>query len=447
MVAWNTITPEITTAANPALGHRVAIVAGARTPLAKMGTALRDVHVTDLAKRVFQEALYRANWRADRLDEVMLGNVVMPADAANPARVAALWAGVPRQVPGLSLQRNCASGMEAIAEAVLRIRGGQGEAILAGGAESMSNIPLLLPGEAMEPVSQLARARGAWKRASAAARLRPRHFKPIAGLELGLTDPTCGMIMGKTAEVLVQEFGISRGEQDEYALQSHQKATAAWAAGRFEDEIVPVYAPANGRLDPVTTDIGPRANQTIEALAKLKPIFDRRDGSVTVGNSCQVTDGACAVLVMDADRAKSEGLEVLGYVRAYACCGLDPARMGLGPVFAIDQLLRQTGLNLGDVPLFEINEAFAGQVLACLKAMASARFACEHLGRKEAIGTLDPARLNVNGGAIALGHPVGATGTRIVLTLLLEMRRRNVDRGIAALCIGGGQGAAMLLER
>jgi acetyl-CoA C-acetyltransferase/acetyl-CoA acyltransferase len=291
----------------------------------------------------------------------------------------------------------------------------------------------------------LGRARGIWQRAKAIAALRPRHFKPIAGLECGLTDPTNGMIMGKTAELLAQEFGISRREQDEFALLSHRRACSAIDAGKFNDEIVPVYAGRN--FEPVAADVGPRASQTLEALAKLKPIFDRRDGTVTVGNSCQVTDGAAAVLVADPELAKAEGLDALGYIRSYAYAGLDPARMGLGPVFAIDKLLRQTGLSVNDVELWEMNEAFAAQVLACLKAMGSRQFAAEHLGRSEALGEIDPQSLNVNGGAIALGHPVGATGTRIVLTLLHEMRRRNVHFGVAALCVGGGQGAAILLER
>lgn len=426
-------------------GARVAIVSGVRTPFARLGGPLRDVPVADLAKTVFQEALYRGHWPAERLDEVVLGNVVMPVDAINPARVAALWAGVPHHVPALTVQRNCASGMEAIAEAAGRIRVGEGQVMLAGGAESMSAIPLLFPAESREPFGRMARARSALQRAAAVATFRPRHFRPVVALEKGLTDPTCGMIMGKTAEVLAQEFGISRAEQDAFALRSHQRATAAEAAGRFKEEIVPIYAGEG--FEPVTADVGPRANQSMEALAKLKPIFDRRDGTVTVGNSCQVTDGAAAVLTMDADLAKAEGLEALGYVRAYAYAGLDPARMGLGPVYAIDQLLRKTGLSLSDIPLFEINEAFAAQVLACLKAMASHQFAAEHLNRTEPLGQIDEDRLNVNGGAIALGHPVGATGARLVLTLLLEMRRRDVDLGVAALCVGGGQGAAILLER
>jgi acetyl-CoA C-acetyltransferase/acetyl-CoA acyltransferase len=419
--------------------------------MAKAGTAFKNVHVTDLARVAIREVLYRAGVGAEQLDEVILGNVVLPVDATNPARVAALWAGVPHSVPALTLQRNCASGLEAVAEADRRLRLSTsdegGKFILAGGAESMSTIPLLFPNETMVPMERMLRARGAMQKLSAMTTLRPRHFKPIAGLEVGLTDPTCDMIMGKTAELLASEFGISRREQDEFALRSHQRAVAAAAAGRFKGEITPVYTPSKGGFEAVTEDVGPRAGQTIEALAKLKPIFDRRDGTVTVGNACQVTDGAVALLMTDEHHAAAEGLEVMGYVRSYACVGLDPARMGLGPVFAIDKLLRQTGLTLSDVPLIEINEAFAAQVLACVRAMASDSFCQEHLGRTSAIGEIDMDRLNVNGGAIALGHPVGATGSRLVLTLLHEMKRRDVDLAIAALCVGGGQGAAMLLER
>ena len=253
----------------------------------------------------------------------------------------------------------------------------------------MSTIPLLFPNETMVPMERMYRAKGAMQRLAAMATLRPRHFKPIAGLEVGLTDPTCDMIMGKTAELLASEFGISRREQDEFALRSHQRAAAAQAAVRFKDEITPVYVPAKGGFEAATEDIGPRANQTMEALTKLKPIFDRRDGTVTVGNACQVTDGAVALLMTDEHYARAEGIEVMGYVRSYACVGLDPARMGLGPVYAIDKLLRQTGLSLSDVPLIEINEAFAAQVLACVKAMGSDSFCQEHLGRVSAIGEID----------------------------------------------------------
>ena len=436
---------------------RAAIVGGVRTPMAKAGTAFRSVHVTELARTAFQQVLYRTGVNPDQLDEVLLGNVVLPVDATNPARVSALWAGIPHAVPALTLQRNCASGLEAVAEAAMRVVNaarrreslGEGGArfLLAGGAESMSTIPLLFPNETLTPMERMYRAKGPVQKLGAIASLRPRHFTPVAGLEIGLTDPTVDMIMGKTAELLASEFGLSRKEQDEFALRSHQRAAAAQAAGRFKDEIVPMYVPGKGGFEAVVDDVGPRAGQTMEALGKLKPIFDRRDGTVTVGNACQVTDGAVALLMTDEEQAHAEGMEVLGYVRSYACVGLDPARMGLGPVYAIDKLLRQTGLSLSDVPLVEINEAFAAQVLACLRAMASDKFCQDQLGRTSAIGELDMERLNVNGGAIALGHPVGATGARLVLTLLHEMRRRDVDMAIAALCVGGGQGAAMLIER
>ena len=443
--------PSLHAYGSPVGAARAAIVAGVRTPLAQAGTAFRNVHVTDLARRAIQEVLYRANLRPDRLDEVILGNVVMPVDATNPARVSALWAGVPHHVPALTVQRNCASGLEAVADAADKLassrRHSSGKFILAGGAESMSTIPLLFPNETLEPMGAMLRAKTLWQKSAVFASMRPRHFKPIAGLEVGLTDPTCDMIMGKTAELLASEFAVTRSEQDAFALRSHQLAAAAQAAGRFKDEITPVYVPAKGGFEAVSEDVGPRAGQTMEALAKLKPIFDRRDGSVTVGNACQITDGAVALLMTDEDHARSEGMEVMGYVRAYACVGLDQSRMGLGPVYAIAKLLKDTGLALSDVPLIEINEAFAAQVLACVRAMGSDKFCQEHLGRSRAMGEIDMNRLNVNGGGIALGHPVGATGARLVLTLLHEMKRRNVDLAITSLCVGGGQGAAMLLER
>ncbi len=430
---------------------RVAVLGGVRTPLVKAGANFKSMHVTELARIVMQEALYRTGLRADQLDEVILGNVCMPADATNPARVAALWAGVPDEVPAFTVQRNCASGMEAVAEAAQRIRANRGEEhspiILAGGAESMSTIPLLFPQSTLGPMAKMARAKTLFQRMGAIGSLRPRHFKPIAGLEVGLTDPTNEMIMGKTAELLASEFGISRKEQDEFALRSHHKAAAAMASGRFKEEIVPVYVPGREGFEAVTEDVGPRATQTLEALAKLKPIFDRKDGTVTVGNACQITDGAAALVLTDPDYASSEGHEVLGYVKSYAAVGCDPARMGLGPVYAINKLLKQTGLSLSDIPLIEINEAFAAQVLACLKAMCSTDFARQHLNQEHPVGEIDLEKLNVNGGGIALGHPVGTTGARLVLTLLHEMHQRDVDLGIAALCVGGGQGAAILLER
>ncbi|MBI1372509.1 MAG: acetyl-CoA C-acyltransferase [Phycisphaera sp.] len=423
----------------------IAVVGGVRTPLAKAGTALKSVHVTELARTAMAETLYRTGWPAARLDEVLLGNVVMPADATNPARVAAIEAGVPLSIPAMTVQRNCASGMEAVAIAASRINSGAATAMLAGGAESMSLVPMMFPDDASEPIANIAKARGVMQKLRAVTALRPRHFAPRSGLLMGLTDPTCGMIMGKTAEVLAHEFDIDRDAQDAYAVESHRRACRAIAGDVFADRIVPMYV--GKRHEPIVADVGPRDGQSMEALAKLKPIFDRRDGSVTVGNACQVTDGAAMMLVVDGDVARAEGLDVLGFVRSYVTVGLDPARMGLGPVFAIDRMLNETGVDLHNIDLFEINEAFAAQVLACLKALSSDAFCREKLGRAEAIGEIDPERLNVNGGAIALGHPVGATGARIVLDLLLEMQRRDVEFGLATLCVGGGQGAAMLLQR
>ncbi len=423
----------------------VAVVGGVRTPFAKAGTALSGTHVTELARTAMQEVLYRTGWPSSRVDEVVMGNVVMPADATNPARVAALYAGIPESVPALTVQRNCASGMEAIGQAAARIQNKQVSAALVAGAESMSTVPLMLPVETLAPMTRLMKAKTPWQKLGAIAGFRPKHFKMVSGLEQGLTDPTCGMIMGKTAEVLAHEFAISRAEQDQFALASHQKATAAIEGGHFEDHMVTVYA--GDRCKPVSADIGPRANQTMEALAKLRPIFDRRDGSVTTGNACQITDGAVAELMVDGELARAEGMEVLGYVRGYATAALDPRRMGLGPVFAIDRLLSATGMTLDQIGLIEINEAFAVQVIACLKAMASDAFCQKHLGRSGAIGQVDTDRLNIDGGAIALGHPVGATGARIVLSLLHAMRREGVEYGIASLCVGGGQGTAVLLQR
>ena len=425
--------------------HKVAIIAGARTPLAKVGTALKDMPMTELAKAVIQETLHRQAWPVDEIDEVIIGNVVMPADAANPARVAALQAGIPPAVPALTVQRNCASGMEAIVQASSLIRSRHAQVVLAGGAESMSSIPLMFPLETLEPITRLAKARTFRQKLTALANFRPRHFKPVPALLLGLTDPLCNMIMGKTAEVLAHEFNITRSEQDEFSLQSHRKAVHATKNGHFDGQIFTIYA--GKRFKPVTQDIGPREEQTLAALGKLKPIFDRRDGTVTVGNSCQITDGAAAVLIVDDQIAHAGGHEPLGYIRATANVGLDPSHMGLGPVYAINKVLMKAGLELSDIGLFEINEAFAAQVLACLKAANSNSFCREHFGRNRPLGEVDQACLNVNGGAIALGHPVGASGTRIVLNLILEMKKRNVQYGIASLCVAGGQGAAILMER
>jgi acetyl-CoA C-acetyltransferase/acetyl-CoA acyltransferase len=420
----------------------IAILEGIRTPFAKAFGPLATLPAQDLGVLVTRSVLERASLRPEQIDQVVFGTVAVPADAANIARVIALTAGIPQDRIAHTVQRNCASGMEAITTAAQLIQLHEAKVVLAGGTESMSQIPLLYDSEATDLFLRLGRARTLGQRLSTILRFRPRHFRPVVGVKLGLTDPVSGLIMGETAEVLAEDFAISRKEQDEYALESHRRAVAAEKSGCLCEEIVPVPTHANGE---VRQDFGPRADQSLEALAKLKPYF-REGGTVTVGNSCSVTDGAGAVVVMGGEAARAEGRKPLGYLRAFSYAGCDPRRMGLGPIFATNKLLERTGLGLKDVDLIEMNEAFAAQIIANERAFASRTFAQEQLGRSEPLGVLERARFNINGGAIALGHPVGATGARLVITVLKQLKRRGLHRGLATLCVGGGQGAALLLE-
>ncbi len=426
------------------ISERLAVIEGVRTPFAKAGGELKDLAAQDLGQVAFSEALSRSGIAAKEIDEVIVGCVGQPAEAMNIARVIALYCGLDQQVPAVTVHRNCASGMESITSGWEKIRAGQARIVLAGGAESMSNLPLLYGREMTALFADLSRSKSLLQTLKVLSRFRLRFLKPIIGVQLGLTDPVSGMIMGDTAEVLAREFHISRQDQDAYALESHQKACAA--APRLKEEIVPVPLPPK-YTQVLTKDMGPRDNQSMEALQKLKPFFDRHNGTVTVGNACPITDGAAAVVLMSESQARDMGLAPLGYVRAYAYAGLDPARMGLGPVYATHKMLRSTGFRLKDFDLVEVNEAFAAQVLACEKAFGSESFSKEHLGLLGSLGSLDMRKVNVNGGAIALGHPVGTTGTRLVLTLLKELGRRGLQHGLATLCVGGGQGAALHLEK
>lgn len=425
--------------------NRTAIIEGVRTPMAKAGTALKDTQADDLAAHVLREVMRRSAVPPDDIEEVILGNVAQPAHAANISRVAALKAGIPVSVPAQTVHRNCSSGMQSITAAMDKIEAGRGDVFLAGGTESMSSIPLIFDKEYTSFMGRLMKAKTIGARIKTLLQFRPRMLKPVIGLVQGLTDPVSGLIMGLTAENLAREFQISREEQDEFSLQSHLRAVKAQEQGIFEDEIAPI--PSWPKFKAVITqDIGPRANQSIEMLTKLKPYFDRRNGTVTVGNSSQVTDGAAALLLMSEKAAKDRSLEPLGYLRDYAYASLEPERMGLGPVYATARLMDSSGVTMKDINYVEINEAFAAQVLACCRAFDSDDFAKTFLGRTSRLGAVDPDDLNANGGAIALGHPVGMTGTRIVLHTLKELRRRKQNTGLAALCVGGGQGAAVLLE-
>lgn len=427
--------------------HRLpplAVVAGVRTPFAKAYTALADVPADTLGRVAVEAAVARSGFSLDRVDEVVIGNVAGPAESSNIARVIALRAGIPQDRPAHTVNRNCASGMESVFSAWQILNEGRARTIVAGGAESMSQVPLLWRREMQQWLFAFRKA--AWtERLKLLSRLRPSFFEPVPGLELGLTDPVCGLNMGETAEVLAREFNISREEQDAFALASHERASAAWERGFFAGEVIPVPLPG-GEKPPVGRDVGPRREQTLAALAKLRPLFDK-GGTVTAGNSCPITDGAAALTLVSAERAAEEGLKPLGYVRGYAIAGCDPRRMGLGPVYAIRKLLASSGLSLRDFELFEINEAFAAQVLSCLKALASRTFAEREWGGTDPIGEIDPERLNIHGGAIALGHPVGVSGTRLILTLLRSLQETGRQRGLAALCVGGGQGVAVWVER
>lgn len=425
--------------------ERIAVISGARTPMAKAGTALKDTPADDLGTAAVREAVNRSGLDPAEFDEVIIGNVAQPAHAANISRVIALKAGLPINVPAHTVHRNCASGMESVTQAAMRIAAGMGSVFVAGGVESMSNIPLFFNAEYSDFMNRLSRAKTGRQRIGTLLSFRFRMLKPEVGLIQGLTDPVSGLIMGMTAENLAREFHITREEQDEFALRSHMLALKAQEEGSLDGEIVPVPAfPDFSQL--VTQDIGPRKGQSMESLAKLKPYFDRNAGTVTVGNSSQVTDGAAAVVLMGEKEAKRRGLEPLGYIRDFAYASLEPERMGLGPVYATARLIDKVKFSMSDIEYLEINEAFAAQVIACEKASDSDAFAREFLGRDRKIGAFNRDIMNLQGGAIAIGHPVGMTGTRIILHTLLELRRQNKSTGLATLCVGGGQGGAVLLE-
>lgn len=423
----------------------VVIIDGFRTPYAKAGTAFKDVPAVDLGAAVVKELIARTGVDKDIIDEVIVGNAGMPAEAANIARVIALRAGLPERIPAYSVQRNCASGMQAAASAYTQILANMSEVVLVGGVESMSNYGFLMSRKLQNAITAVRRSKTVSQAVKAFLPLRPRDFLPVVGLTQGLTDPVSGLIMGETAEVLVRDFGITRREQDELALTSHRRWTAANEAGKFKNEIIPFYVPP--KLEAVEEDSGPRKNQTMEALEKLRPYFDKRYGTVTAGNSSPITDGAAAALVMSAEKASKLGFKPLGFIKTVAFAGFDPSRMGISPLYASHKALKLAGMKMNDIELIELNEAFAAQIIAVERAAVSKEYFAKHLLGEEPIGEFRRDLMNVNGGAIAVGHPVGSSGLRIVITLLKEMERRGLSTGLATLCIGGGQGGAMIVER
>jgi len=426
----------------------IVLAAGVRLPQARAGGAYAREDAGHLGAVVARECLARAGVDPALLSEVVVGCVGPPHDQANVARVIALRAGVPRAVPAHTVGRNCASGMEAVSTAATALRAGRGDLYLVAGVEVMSAYPLVFNHKAVGFFSRLMRAKDPVQKLAAFASFRPAMLAPRITLTEGLTDPTVGLIMGSTAEILARDFAVTRAEADRFALESHQRARAARDSGRLAKEIHP-HLPLGAKPGQAAllSDDGIRDDQSLEALAKLNPYFEKPDGIVTVGNACGITDGACAMLVTTLSRAKELGLRPLCKLRAWAFSGCDPARMGLGPVYSSAKALRDAGCTLAEVDVIEINEAFAVQVLACMKAFASDSFASKELGLAKALGPIDPAKLNKNGGAIAIGHPVGATGARLLLTAATELAVSNRNLALATLCIGGGQGGAFVLER
>ncbi len=427
------------------MNQSVYVVDGARTPFLKARNRPGPFSASDLAVQAGRALLNRLPFEPEQLDEVILGCASPSPDEVNIGRVVALRLGCGLKVPGWTVMRNCASGMQALDSALTNIRIGRSNLVLAGGVDALSRAPLLYSEKMVLWFAQLSGAKTLGEKAGAFLKLNPAAMlSPIIGIMKGLTDPMVGLLMGQTAENLAHRFGISRVEMDELAAESHAKVLAAQKTGRFDAEIAPLYD-RDGKL--YAADDGVREDSTAANLAKLRPFFDPKFGNVTAGNSSQITDGAAWVVLASEEAVTKYRLPVLGTIVDSQWAGLDPAQMGLGPVHAATPILQRHHLGLNDLDVWEINEAFAAQVIACLDAWASDEYCRNELALPHALGQLDRAKLNVDGGAIALGHPVGASGARIVLHALNVLKQTGGKRAMAAICIGGGQGGAMLLER
>lgn len=425
-------------------GRPVYIVDGSRSPFLKARGVPGPFRASDLAVAAGRHLLARQSFQPDMFDEVILGCVMPGPDEANIARVTALRLGCGKSVPAWTVQRNCASGLQALDCAALDIASGRSELVLAGGVEAMSHAPVLYNTDMVSWLSGWMRAKTLMQRLKALGQLRPKHLAPVIGVLRGLTDPIVGLSMGQTAEVLADRFNIDRETMDTFAMRSHQRLAKAQQDGRLKDEMEIIYDTRGNFYD---HDDGVRGDTTLEQLAKLKPVFDKYFGKVTAGNSAQITDGA-AMLILASDKAvEKHDLPVLAQIIDTQWAGLDPAQMGLGPAHAMAPIMKRQKLKPDDVDFWEINEAFATQVLAVLEAWKDSKYCREELGVRGAIGEINQDTLNIDGGGISLGHPVGASGARIVLHLAHVLKHNNADRGIASLCIGGGQGGAMLIER
>ena len=423
--------------------RRVAIVAGVRTPFAKSGTVFRDIPAVQLARYAAKELLYRTEIDGRVIDQVILGQVVPSVLTPNVAREVSLLPQLPPGIPAYSLNRACASAAQAITNAADQIGLGNADVVLAGGVESLSDLPILHSRSFSQILVEAGKAKTLGGRLAAFGRVRPRDLIPVTP---AIAEPSTGETMGQSAEKMAKENGITRQEQDRIALMSHLRAAAGTADGRLTSEIVPWFGGA-GMDEIATSDNGIRTDASLEALASLKPVFDRRYGTVTAGNASPLTDGAALVLLMAEDKAGALGYEPLAFLRSYAASAVDPGwQLLMGPALAVPKALERAGIGWAELGLIEIHEAFAAQVLSNVQAWGSQAWA-DRLGLPGPLGDVDWEKTNVMGGSIAIGHPFGATGARLVTTLANEMRRRDVQFGLVSICAQGGMGYAMVLER
>jgi acetyl-CoA acyltransferase len=425
-------------------GRRAAVVAGLRTPFVKAGTDFKDMSAVDLGAAVVNELVVRSGIPPREFDSVVFGQVIPSSTVTLVGREMVLRTQLPRSVQAHTVARACATSIQTTSDAADQIRLGHSDVAISGGAESISDAPIFASRPLAQALVDLSRAKSVADRARVVARLRPKDFAPVPP---ALKEPTTGLTMGESAELMAQKNAISREAQDAFAQKSHARAAAAWEDGKFAEEVMRVAIPP--RYDATSArDNIVRKDTTLEALAQLKPAFDRRYGTITAGNASPLTDGAAALVLASEEKARALGMKPLGFVRSYAYAALDPKDQLLqGPAYAAPIALERAGLALKDMDLVDMHEAFAAQVLSNLKAFASRQFAEKELGRSEPLGEVDPAKLNVNGGSIALGHPFAATGARMILQTLRELERRKGQYALLTVCAAGALGAAMVLER
>jgi acetyl-CoA acyltransferase len=423
---------------------RVAVVRGLRTPFAKSGTHYGHLSALDLGKIVVAELVQRSGLDPNEIQEVVFGNVIPSVKAPNIAREIVLGTGLPRKIPGHSVSMACASANQAITTASDIIARGYADTVIAGGSESLSDIPILFSKKFSDALVTASKQKSVGGKLGAFSKIRPKDLAPDAP---AIAESTTGLTMGESAEKMAKANGITREAQDKFALQSHTRAAAATESGRFKDEVMPVVVPP-GYDNVVETDNLIRGDSTLDAMAKLRPVFDRKYGTITAGNASPLTDGAAAVLLMSEEKAKAIGVKPIGFIRSYAYAATDPFDQLLqGPVFALPQALERAKVKLEEIGVIEMHEAFAAQVLSNIQWIGSKKIAQEKLGRSEPVGDIDPEKINRTGGSIALGHPFGATGARIVTTVCNELQRTGEQYGLVTVCAAGGIGVAMVLER